>query len=98
MSKIRAMFNMLSQYVEPMVGLLGIYVVWLTVFYISSHLHTYYCVPATVFGFLVTPFLVPAPHCQALRWVIYNGGNSIMSAWFILGAWLISYLRPIERP
>lgn len=98
MSKIKDSFDMLSQYVEPVLSLLGIYLLWLSVFYVASHLHTYYCVPATIFGFIMTPFLVPAPHCQALRWVIYNGGISIMSAWFILGAWLISYLRPIQRP
>lgn len=96
MLKAKDLFYMLSKYIEPVVSLIGIYVLWLTTFYVSSHMHSYFCVPATLFGFLLTPFLVPAPHCQALRWVIYNGGSSIMSAWFIFGAWIISHLRPIQ--
>jgi hypothetical protein len=28
------------------------------------------------------------PHCQSLRWVIYNGANTINNMWIILGAWL----------
>ena len=98
MTRARHVFNMLHQYVEPVINLFGIYILWISAFYFASHLHVKYCVPATVLGFILTPFLVPAPHCQAMRWVIYNGGNSIMSAWFILGAWIITYLRPIQRP
>jgi hypothetical protein len=34
-----------------------------------------------------------SPHCQALRWVIYNGGYTINMMWFILGNWLLSKLK-----
>jgi hypothetical protein len=86
------------KYVQPIINLFGIYIAWISLFYLCSHLHVYFCVPATIMGFIMTPFLVPSPHCQALRWVIYNGGNSIMSMWFLMGAWVISYIRPIKGP
>ena len=74
----------------------GIYVVWIVIHYVPAHMYTYWCVPATFFGFLAAPFLVPAPHCQALRWAIYNGGNSIIAMWFLLGAWFMRLLKMNE--
>jgi hypothetical protein len=85
------------EYVQPFVNLFGIYFVWIVLFYVCSHIHVYLCVPTTIVGFIMTPFLVPSPHCQALRWVIYNGGNSIVSIWFLAGAWILSYIPPIQR-
>jgi hypothetical protein len=65
-----------------------IYIVWIVIHYVASHLYVYFCVPATFIGFLTVPFIVPAPHCQALRWAIYTGGNNIIAMWFLLGAWI----------
>ena len=31
-----------------------------------------------------------APHCQAFRWVIYNGGYAINMMWLLIGNWLIN--------
>ncbi len=61
--------------------------------YMSSHLYTNYCVEASLTGFLLSPLMTMSPHCQALRWVIYNGGYSINMMWFILGNWLLSKLK-----
>ena len=59
----------------------------------SSHLYTNYCVEASLTGFLLSPLMTMSPHCQALRWVIYNGGYTINMMWFILGNWLLSKLK-----
>jgi uncharacterized membrane protein YeaQ/YmgE (transglycosylase-associated protein family) len=40
-------------------------------------------------GIVQSPFAAVLPHCQALRWVIYNGGNSLCLMWTILGAWIL---------
>ena len=61
--------------------------------YMSSHLYTNYCVEASLTGFLLSPLMTMSPHCQALRWVIYNGGYTINMMWFILGNWLLSKLK-----
>jgi hypothetical protein len=76
----------------------GIYIIWIFVHYISAYLYIYYCTPGTLSGFLLSPFLAPAIHCQAFRWAIHNGGNSINAMWFILGAWLIKIIMPINYP
>ena len=55
--------------------------------------YIYWCVPATLTGFIMSAFLVPAPHCYSLRWAIYNGGNSIIGMWSLLGAWLIGKIK-----
>lgn len=70
----------------------GIYILWILLHYIASHLYIQFCVPLTIRGFLMAPFLTPTPHCQALRWAIYTGANAINSMWAVLGVWMCSKL------
>jgi hypothetical protein len=69
-----------------------IYVLWILLHYFASHLYVYYCVPKTLIGFLVSPFLIASPQCHSLRWVVYNGANIISNMWVILGTWLCSIM------
>jgi hypothetical protein len=70
----------------------GFYILWITIHHISGNLYTHMCVPYTLKGFLLSPFLINTPHCIALRWVIYNGGNIIHDMWFVIGTWIMSKL------
>lgn len=70
------------------IELCGIYLMWIVLHYLSAHLYVAWCTPMTIIGFLLSPFIVPAPHCQAFRWVIVNGSNSITTMWFTFGAWV----------
>ena len=88
--------DFMLNYYETIKNLYGIYIIWILLYYISSHLHVYLCTPNTYIGFILMPFVAPAPHCQALRWVIYNGGNSIVNMWLLLGSWLLVYIKPIK--
>ena len=74
------------------ISLYGIYFVWILLHYFASHLYIRLCVPGSIIGFVVSPFLTTTPHCQALRWVIYNGANMINNMWFILGSWISTFL------
>jgi len=67
--------------------LFGVYLFWIVLHYISAHLYASWCANLTLVGFLLSPFVVPAPHCQAFRWVINNGSNSITAMWIALGTW-----------
>ena len=75
---------------NPIARLIGIYFAWISCHYIASHLYVSFCTPLTTVGFLFSPFIVAAPHCQALRWVVYNGGATIINMWGLLGAWIVS--------
>jgi len=35
---------------------------------------------------------VPAPHCQAMRWVISHGGTFITNMWIAAGTWMCSHI------
>ena len=72
--------------------LYGIYLLWVCLHYVSAHLYTKLCVPAGVVGFIMSPFMIPTPHCQGLRWIVYNAGGIINNGWVLLGAWLYSIL------
>lgn len=68
----------------------GIYLFWIILHFCASHLYTYLCVPLSIYGFLLSPFVSSAPHCKALSWVIYTGSNIITTMWIIIGTWICS--------
>lgn len=70
----------------------GMYLVWIILHFGASHLYIKFCVPSTFTGFIISPFMTASPHCQGLRWIIYNGANTINNMWVILGTWFCSYL------
>ena len=69
-----------------------IYLIWIVVHYLSAHLYARWCVPPTIIGFILAPFLVPAPHCTALRWAIATGGHQIIAMWALIGTWLFNLI------
>ena len=70
----------------------GIFFLWICLHYAASHLYTNFCVPLTCIGFIISPFVVPTPHCQAFRWMISNGSSHITAMWMTFGTWWIKYL------
>ena len=70
----------------------GIYVLWIGLHYFSAQLYIKFCVPSTLFGFIMSPFLVSTPHCQGLRWIVYNAANIINNMWILIGAWIYSMI------
>ena len=68
----------------------SLYLFWIMLHYFSAQLYVYYFAPRGFYGFLISPFLVAAPHCRAIRWIIHNGGNMVDNMWIILGTWLCS--------
>ena len=84
--------NHFYDYLKIIRNVCGMYFVWILLHYLSAHLYIYFCVPATIAGFLLAPFMVPAPHCQALRWAVYNGGNVIIAMWVLIGASFMKWL------
>jgi hypothetical protein len=68
----------------------GVYFAWIALHYSASHLYVKLCVPDTLYGFLMSPFMTSTPHCQGLRWVVTNGVSMINNMWIVLGGWLCS--------
>ncbi len=75
----------------------GIIVLWIFLHFVTPHLYVYFCTPATLMGFVASPFIATAPHCIALRWCIYNSGNIITSMWMLIGAWLVRKLLDHQK-
>jgi hypothetical protein len=92
------MFTRTCAVINSLFKLTKIYILWIVLHFISSHLYVKLCVQNTITGFLISPFMAVTPQCQALRWVIYNGGNSINAMWIIIGSWALLHLIPIRAP
>ena len=65
---------------------------WICLHYAASHMYTYMCTHMSWYGILISPFIVATPHCTALRWIIYEGSNSITAMWTALGLFILPYM------
>lgn len=77
----------------------GIYILWISLHYFSAHLYVKFCVPNSIIGFIMSPFMISTPHCQGLRWIVYNAANIINHMWILIGAWIYSiiWIVGVER-
>lgn len=75
----------------------GIYLLWIFLHYFSAHLYVKFCVPNTIIGFIMSPFMIMTPHCQGLRWIVYNAANIINNMWILIGAWIYSMIWIIGK-
>ena len=75
----------------------GIYLLWICLHYFSAHLYVKFCVPDSLIGFIMSPFMIMTPHCQGLRWIVYNAGSVINNMWILIGAWIYSMIWIIDK-
>ena len=75
----------------------SIYLMWIFLHFFASQLYIKFCVPYTFWGLITSPFLTASPHCQGLRWVVYNGANIINNMWVFIGSWICSYILIINK-
>ena len=68
----------------------GVFILWICLHYIAANLYPYYCAETSVIGFIKSIFVAQAPHCIAMRWVIYHGGIAINSMWISIALWFSS--------
>lgn len=67
-----------------------IYLLWVFIHFVSTNLYAYHCTHLSFYGLMRTPFLVVAPHCTALNWIINWTHGNIKNMWLTLGSWLIA--------
>lgn len=79
------------------IHILYIYIGWIILHYTTPHLYVHWCVPANLLGFIISPFIAQTPHCQALRWSIFYGGEKIITMWILFGAWLYQKIVEINE-
>lgn len=90
-------FNVIFKTIRLIINVSGIYLLWIILHYIASHLYIKLCVTNTFIGFIISPFMVATPQCQGLRWIVYNAANIINNMWISIGAWICSTLLIINN-
>ena len=90
-------FKFLYKTIYFILKVCGVYLLWICLHYVASHLYVKFCVPCTLFGFIMSPFMTATPHCQGLRWIVYNAANMINNMWIIFGAWICSTILIINK-
>ena len=85
-------YTHVSTYIESFMKVGGIYILYSFLHYIIPHMYTYFCVPTTWFGFIISPFMAQAPHCVGLRWMLYNTGDNLKTMFALFGGWISNIL------
>lgn len=75
--------------ISKLKDIIGIYIFWITLHFISSHLYARFCAGNTIFNILMSPFVAPMPYCVSMRWVIFKGAKVIEVMWIFAGKWFI---------
>lgn len=70
----------------------GIFIMWIVLHYIAANLYARYCAEYSLFGLIKSIFIAEAPHCMAMRWMIYHGGAAIHTMWVSIGIWFTGKL------
>ena len=70
-----------------------LYLMYIVIHYMTPYLYIQLCVPRTMLGFLLSPMMVTAPHCKAIRWIFTYTSTSIDSMWILIGTWLIGCIH-----
>jgi len=87
--KFNEMIDMMKYFIK---NVAGIYIGWIFLHWVAANLYPKYCAETSFWGIIKSAFVAPAPHCQAMRWVINNGGSMINHMWIVLGSWICGKL------
>lgn len=79
-------------------GVVLVYLGVILAHYITSNMYPYMCCRPNLLGFIMTPFMVVTPHCEAMRWVIHYSGDQIRNVWIWLGGYLVVYFGQNVTP
>lgn len=82
----------MSPYAKYVYRVSGVYFFWILLHYVTAHMYVRYCAASSLYGFIISPFLISSPHCIAMRWVFSKGGTVIEGMWILVGTWLCSKL------
>jgi hypothetical protein len=67
--------NSVVNFFKFIIKISWLYLMWILLHYAASQLYIKFCVPYNLMGFIVSPFLTSTPHCQGLRWIVYNAAE-----------------------
>jgi len=89
-SILSSLIPTMAPYAKFMYRVSAIYVFWILLHYTTAHMYVRFCAAPGLYGLIVSPFLISAPHCIAMRWVFAKGGTIIEGMWILAGTWLCS--------
>jgi len=89
---LKGIFNVIAFIITTLYSVIGYYIMWIILHYSASNLYPVYCVPLTITGFLLSPFMISAPQCIAMRWLITEGSNVIVTMWVVMGTYAIQLM------
>jgi hypothetical protein len=69
----------------PIIYTVSIVSSWVVAHTVAAHAYVHFCAPTGFAGFVKTAVLTPAPHCEAIAWVVTRSRVQISDGWLLLG-------------
>ena len=77
-------------------------VVWTGIHYVAVYGYQLLCLPPNLWGLVFAPFMVPAPHCRGLAWLMDISSSSVQGVWtsigIVLSATIVQHLPSVNLP
>jgi hypothetical protein len=93
---MKIIYNIVVPYFQWTFVITKVYILWVIIHYVSVQLYVKYCVPSSIWGFIISPLLISSPHCKAMRWVLHVGADKIDAMWNSIGVWFSEKLLQIN--
>ena len=69
---------------------INIYLICTNAHYVTPHMYVYFCTPGSIYGILMSQFMVITPHCQCIRWTLTFSGYVLNNLWFLFMSLLLN--------
>lgn len=80
--------NLVRIYLRRIARYAILIVAWTGVHHLAVNVYQYSCTPRSITGFALSAFMMSAPHCHALRWVMNAGATYVINTWTLVGTLL----------
>ena len=82
-----------NYYLKKIYKPLGLVIIWSSIQFIIPHIYTLYCVPLSIWGYILTPIKISSIECSSLRWLILYSANFLKLSKSIFILSLLNFLK-----
>ena len=89
--------DVISDFIKTGLPVVGVFLRWTVLDYVTPRLYIYFCEPFTISGFLMSPHASAMPHCKALRCLINISADNINAMIVLFGTWVVTIIIKINK-
>ena len=81
------------KYLKKLYRPVGLLLIWSSIQFIIPRIYTIYCVPFSVWGYILTPIKISSIECNSLRWLLLYSANFLKLSKSIFILSILNFLK-----